>query len=631
MHFITILILAFALTLFSSTTKAEIVVNTPNNGGQVKIEKSGDSKHIYEIKTSHGTTQQANLFYDFDSFSIVNGETAKFINDPNTQYNNVIARVTGTEASNIDGILKSDISNADFYFVNPNGILFGENSRVDVPAGLFISTADSIRPSRHITTEDQGRGVSLIVDEPASFGFLDDTLGKITIKSRNLNNEGNIHLIGGDIKIYSNDPNFDAKIVSSKGRVSIQSASGKREIQLTSATTPNNNDLIETGGSIHIKNALIKGRGEELEEASILGVSIVSDLLEISGSSQISSPSTDIAAGGIFINATNIVLSNNSKIESDTLGSADAGQVYLVSNTTSLSGNSHISSSAIGAARGAGGQVKLVGNESLLVQDNASIYSYAHEYTAGTAGNIDIKTKNLGIIGNGVPTKLFEEYLGENEPGADLQEGSALITSKSYNESKGQGGNVTITADQVKLENGGTISVGAIGGNAGEIDLNISSKLSSQNGFLVAYSAQTNGGNINITSPGIIDVKDSFFRTFALGNVNKGGDGGSISIIATNTVFQGTKLDTHSNGASGGNLTISGNLVPGPRSSWDVTGRRRFMDGEVNIDNLVNPAKALKPHELNFFDPQIKPRCSVIFAEEESTFEILTEDGSSSC
>ena len=57
---------------------------------------------------------------------------------------NVISRVSGNNSSIIDGILKSDIKNADFYFINPNGITFNANAQVDVPAAFHVSTADKM-------------------------------------------------------------------------------------------------------------------------------------------------------------------------------------------------------------------------------------------------------------------------------------------------------------------------------------------------------------------------------------------------------------------------------------------------------------------------------------------------------
>ena len=42
---------------------------------------------------------------------------------------NVISRVTGGDPSDINGTLRSTIQGADFYFLNPAGVMFGPNAR----------------------------------------------------------------------------------------------------------------------------------------------------------------------------------------------------------------------------------------------------------------------------------------------------------------------------------------------------------------------------------------------------------------------------------------------------------------------------------------------------------------------
>jgi filamentous hemagglutinin family protein len=58
---------------------------------------------------------------------------------------NVIGRVTGGEPSSIDGTLASTIPDADLYLLNPAGILFSPNARLDVKGSFHASTADELR------------------------------------------------------------------------------------------------------------------------------------------------------------------------------------------------------------------------------------------------------------------------------------------------------------------------------------------------------------------------------------------------------------------------------------------------------------------------------------------------------
>jgi filamentous hemagglutinin family protein len=97
----------------------------------------------YQITHELGSLSGKNLFHSFDTFSIANGESATFTGPD--EIANVISRVTGGAVSSIDGLLRSEVGTADFYFINPAGVVFGENAQVDVPAAFHVSTADELR------------------------------------------------------------------------------------------------------------------------------------------------------------------------------------------------------------------------------------------------------------------------------------------------------------------------------------------------------------------------------------------------------------------------------------------------------------------------------------------------------
>jgi filamentous hemagglutinin family protein len=48
----------------------------------------------------------------------------------------VIARVTGSDLSVINGQLRSDIADADLSILNPNGVLFGDSAQMFVDDAL---------------------------------------------------------------------------------------------------------------------------------------------------------------------------------------------------------------------------------------------------------------------------------------------------------------------------------------------------------------------------------------------------------------------------------------------------------------------------------------------------------------
>ena len=98
---------------------------------------------------TNGTTRGGNLFHSFRQFSLPNGDFANFITTPAIQ--TVIVRVTGVGQpfiSNINGRIATTnaavtlVNPANFFLLNPNGIVFGPNARVLVGGSFLATTAD---------------------------------------------------------------------------------------------------------------------------------------------------------------------------------------------------------------------------------------------------------------------------------------------------------------------------------------------------------------------------------------------------------------------------------------------------------------------------------------------------------
>ncbi|HLO50555.1 MAG TPA: filamentous hemagglutinin N-terminal domain-containing protein, partial [Kamptonema sp.] len=81
-----------------------------------------------------GATRGVNLFHSFHEFNVGEGRGAYFAN-PNGILN-IFTRVTGGNPSNILGVLGVQ-GNANLFLLNPRGIVFGPNARLDL-RGSFI-------------------------------------------------------------------------------------------------------------------------------------------------------------------------------------------------------------------------------------------------------------------------------------------------------------------------------------------------------------------------------------------------------------------------------------------------------------------------------------------------------------
>ena len=84
-----------------------------------------------------GATRGTNLFHSFDQFNVNESQHVYFNNPQGIE--SILTRVTGNDASDIMGTLGVN-GNADLFLLNPNGIVFGENARLDVGGSFFATT-----------------------------------------------------------------------------------------------------------------------------------------------------------------------------------------------------------------------------------------------------------------------------------------------------------------------------------------------------------------------------------------------------------------------------------------------------------------------------------------------------------
>src|SRR3712207_1294734 len=118
---------------------------------------------------------------------------------------NVISRVTGGEASRIDGTLASKVGKADVWLVNPSGIVFGPGARLDVPGSFHASTADEVGfGDGAVFSARDPSGSTLSVASPEAFGFLGGGRpGAITVDQSILAvpRGKSLSLVGGNITV----------------------------------------------------------------------------------------------------------------------------------------------------------------------------------------------------------------------------------------------------------------------------------------------------------------------------------------------------------------------------------------------------------------------------------------------
>jgi filamentous hemagglutinin family protein len=86
-----------------------------------------------------GTTRGTSTFHSFQDFSVPTGGSATFTTGTGTQA--IVTRVTGNLSSDINGTINTQ--GANFFLINPNGVVFGPNAQLNVGKAFVATTANS--------------------------------------------------------------------------------------------------------------------------------------------------------------------------------------------------------------------------------------------------------------------------------------------------------------------------------------------------------------------------------------------------------------------------------------------------------------------------------------------------------
>jgi len=368
----------------------------------------------YLITPELGQQVGSNLFHSFKNFGLSQHESATFSGPNNVT--NLISRVTGGNPSHIDGTLRSTIPNANLYFLNPYGIMFGPNAKLDLLGSFHASTADTLHLQDGGQFNARQPNNSLLTVAPVeAFGFLTDAPAPISLQDSQLSVlEGQtLSLIGGDLRLDGEPPisaetglrTFNTELLAPFGRLNLASVASRGEVIPTSAGLDISAET--QPGYITAQNTQLSVNGKGGGEIYIRGGQFY-----LNQSAIRSDTLGDQNGKGIDIRVDSLELENSSEIGTDTSGKGNGGSVTLkVAGDLTVSGKSSISATS--------------GNHLIIDTTLSPVTVNANN------GDIDIEARQI-----------------------KLKEFSGLLNFCLVN---GQCGTITIVTDQLKLEKVGFI------------------------------------------------------------------------------------------------------------------------------------------------------------------------------
>ena len=539
--------LLFVFTIFS-VAQAEII--TDGSLG-AKLELPGKD---FQITPQLGQQVGSNLFHSFQNFNLSEGETATFSGANSVQ--NVIARVTGGSPSLIDGTLRSTIPNADLYFLNPYGVMFGKNANLDLQGGFHVSTADYLRLADGGRFEARNLSNSLLTVAPVTaFGFLTDSPATISTQDSYLELKGHtLSFIAGGLTFDGTEPllfDEDALVGSTSSKISAESG----RLNLVSVASPgeviptiSGLEITADRGAMMTTNTLLKASGVASGQVWMRAGDVV-----ISNSA-IENRTIDQAGGDIDIEVDNLALEKGAAISSNTRGIGAGGHIRIkVADKLSLSGTDndgygaaiYIDSSSTMPQAGSAGDITIQA-QSISITDGGSIFSYANN--SGGAGNISIEVDEINLTEE---SDIYSGTEGSGDAGnLTIQAQSISIADKSiissYTNNSGDAGDISIKADEINLTESyiyvnteGSGQAGNVAIQADEINLISGAQIGSMT-FSSGHGGTTTldvSGTLMISGENANSYRSGVFAGSQDNQLENAGDAGSIAIHARRVVM----------------------------------------------------------------------------------------------
>jgi filamentous hemagglutinin family protein len=550
-----------ALLGITANSQAIAQVITPaNDGTNTLIQQNGN---VIDISGGTLSANQANLFHSFQKFGLNNNQIANFLSNPNIQ--NILGRVVGGDPSRINGLIQVTGGNSNLYLLNPAGIVFGPNARLNVPGDFTATTATGISIGNDWFNVFSDNNYNNLVGTPTAFKFDSSQPGSI-VNFGELTAGKDLTLIGGTVVSTGN-------LSAPNGNITVASVPGENLIRIS-----------QTGNLLSLEIP-----AEAAKEGKItipkLAKLLTGPEVETDGSLTVNNEQVQIASTGTVINAGDVVAktaqANNIHLSAENNLILPESQLTSIGNLKLEAKNTVIARDSLTEpfTAKAGGDLYIQGNQ------NIDIFTLNHPQTPFVSGG-DMTLASDGVVSGDAHFTSGGEFKIQNlsgQPGNFVSFYDPVVTSAkdvTFGDYKGASLRIqakgSITAGNIEIDK--SDAPGQIPDDTPNTpEVGDKKLLTESRSLILRAGVNSIGASSNIdklsnptessspTSPATIQVQDIKTSSDKSGNDKAG----SVILSAPGNIKITGNITTSSShkDASGGNVVITtigtGNIIFG--------------------------------------------------------------------
>jgi len=551
--------LCFAfLLLFPFPAIAQII---PDNslGAESSRTVPDTINNLPSDRITGGATRGVNLFHSFGEFNINGGRGAYFENPSGIA--NIFTRVTGGNPSNILGNL-GVLGNSNLFLINPKGIVFGPQARLDLRGSFVGSSASGVvfNNGFEFSSANPQTVPLLAINIPVGLSFRENPGAIVNASSVTEVIQDQTIPVGLAVPPGQTLAIVGGDLIFNNGLASAFSGN----IQLGSVASP---------GLVSFNITPI-GLGLDYTNVANFGN------IELSGLSAVTASGP--GGGAIALRSGNVTLRDRAALISDTIGDINSRDITVDAAQLRILDQAFISTGTIGT--GQGGNVTVRATDSVEIRGIGFDNFQRTVLEAGTTGTASFLSRQSAIaVGTGGAGRGGNIAVDTKQ--LRLTEGGSVLNS-TYG--RGNGGNIGIKASEsVEVNASGAITVAIDRGNGGTLTID-TGKLTVSNGASVATATvgAGNGGNLTVrASEQVILTEnrlDSLFGTAISTNTLAGiagtGNAGNIEINTRSVLLEGGTAITSTSGSVTTNTVVpaigrGGNITINAADSVTITGR----------------------------------------------------------